>query len=179
MACEALGASGLFLDQRDPLFERMRWGRSGSSMRRSKPRSVAATRMWLAFLALMLVFGAGFAVAGALPPGPTVDVQVVPVAYGLDTRAGLFGLGVRNAHCSGGANAYTVAVGGFRTELSCAKTSGSRTRTVVVGLTPRHSYAVTIRAVQTRAGRSARAGTTRKLTVDVPDANSKGWQANG
>jgi hypothetical protein len=28
------------------------------------------------------VFAAGFSVAAALPPGPTVDVQVVPLTYG-------------------------------------------------------------------------------------------------
>src|SRR5262249_5454916 len=152
-------------------------GRSG--IRGSKPRSLVVTRMWLVFLALMLAFGAGFAVAGALPPGPTADVQVVPVAYGLDTQAGTFGLGVRNAHCSGGANAYTLAVNGVRSELSCAKTSGSQTHTVLVGLSPGQSYTVTIRAVQTRTGRSARARTTRKLTVQVPAADSKSWQVNG
>lgn len=175
LACLACLRSALN-GPRDPFFERMRWARSGP--RGSKPRSLTVTRMWLVLLAVMLGFGAGFAVAAALPPGPTVDVQVFPVAYGLDTPAELFGLGVRNAHCSGGATGYTLAEGGFRVELSCAKTSGSRSRTVIVGLSPGHSYTVKIRAVQERVGRSARAGTTRRLTVHVPAANSKSWQAN-
>jgi hypothetical protein len=177
LACLACVRSAL-RGPRDPFFERMRWGRSASSLRASKPRSLAVTRLWLAFLALMLACGAGFAVAGAIPPGPTVDVQVVPVAYGLHTQAESFGIAVRNAHCSSGATAYTVDVDGSRFELSCTETSGREPRTVMVGLSAGHSYTVTIRAVQTRAGRSARAGNSRKLTVRVPGADSKGWQAN-
>jgi hypothetical protein len=111
LACLACLRSAL-KGPRDPFFERMRWARSGT--RGSKPRSLTVTRMWLVFLAVILGCGAGFAVAAALAPGPTVDVQVVPVAYGLDTQAELFRLGVRNAHCSGGATRYTLAEGGFR-----------------------------------------------------------------
>jgi hypothetical protein len=175
LACLACVRSAL-KGPRDPFFERMRWARSGT--RGSKPRSLTVTRMWLVLLAVILGFGAGLAVAAAVPPGPTVDVQVVPVAYGLDTPAELVGLGVRNAHCSGGATRYTLAEGGFRVELSCATTSGSRTRAVIVGLSPGRSYTVTIRVVQERGSRGARAGNTRKLTVHVPGANSKSWHAD-
>ena len=180
LACLACLRSA-FKGPRDPFFELMRWAGSASGRTGSKPRSVAVTRMWLAFFAVLLSLGAGLAVAAALPPGPTVDVQVVAVAYGdglPDSRAELFGLGVRSARCSGGATAYRLAVRGIRLELSCAKTSGTRTRTVIVGLSPGHSYMVTIRAVQDRGGRRARAGTTRRLTVHVPGANSKSWQTN-
>lgn len=165
--------------QRDPFFARMRWARRFGV--RSKPRSLAVTRLWLVFAAAMLGAGVGFAVAAALPPGPTVDVQVVPLAYGGDPVAGiapdLFGLGVTHAHCSGGATAYMLAVQGATYDLSCANTSGARPRTVMVGLSPGHSYTVRITPVRPRAGRSARLGTARRLTVQVPDANSKNWQA--
>lgn len=180
LACLACLRSA-FKGPRDPFFELMRWAGSASGRTGSKPRSVAVTRMWLAFFAVLLSLGAGLAVAAALPPGPTVDVQVVAVAYGdglPDSRAELFGLGVRSARCWGGATAYRLAVRGIRLELSCAKTSGTRTRTVIVGLSPGHSYMVTIRAVQDRGGRRARAGTTRRLTVHVPGANSKSSQTN-
>lgn len=180
LACLACLRSA-FKGPRDPFFELMRWAGSASGRTGSKPRSVAVTRMWLAFFAVLLSLGAGLAIAAALPPGPTVDVRVVAVAYGdglPDSRAELFGLGVRSARCSGGATAYRLAVRGIRLELSCAKTSGTRTRTVIVGLSPGHSYMVTIRAVQDRGGRRARAGTTRRLTVHVPGANSKSSQTN-
>lgn len=128
-------------------------------------------------MAVLLGFGAGLAVAAALPPGPTVDVEVVPLAYGGDPAAGispnLFGLGVRRVDCSDGATAYTLAVKGVTYRQSCANSSG----TVTVGLSPGQSYTVTITPVQTRAGRSARLGSARTLTVHIPDADAKNWQA--
>jgi hypothetical protein len=164
---------------RDPLFERVRWARRFGV--RSKPRSLAVTRAWLVFAALMLAFGVGFGVAGALPAGPTVDVEVVPVAYGGDPAAGVppgvFGLGVRQAHCSGGATAYTLAVHGASYKLSCATSTGRRPRIVTIGLSPGQSYPVTITPIRPRAGRSPRLGTERKLTARIPDPNSKNWEA--
>ncbi|HET6864297.1 MAG TPA: hypothetical protein VFH80_00160 [Solirubrobacteraceae bacterium] len=164
---------------RDPFFERMRWARRFGV--RSKPRSLTVTRAWLVFAALMLAFGVGFAVAGAVPPGPTVDVQVVPVAYGGDPVAGIppdaFGLGVTQTHCSGGATAYTLAVRGATYKLSCTSGTGTRPRVVMVGLGPGQSYTVTITPIQARAGRNPGRGTERKLTTRIPDANSKNWEA--
>lgn len=129
----------------------------------------------------MFGFGAGFAVAGALPPGPTVDVQVEPLAYGGDPAAGtppeLFGLGVGQAHCSGGATAYTLGVNGGTYRLPCANGSGTRPRTVTLGLSPGQRYTVTIKALKARADRTARAGSTRTLTVEIPAAKSKDWKA--
>jgi len=102
---------------------------------------------------------------------------MVPLAYGGDPALGvppdLFGLGVRQAHCSGGATTYTLAVHGATYNLTCAGSSGTRPRTVTVGLSPGHSYAVTIRPIQARAGRGPRLGTERKLTAQIPDADSK------
>jgi hypothetical protein len=78
LACLACLRSA-FKGPRDPFFERMRWAGSARRRTRSKRRSVAVTRMWLAFFAVLLSLGAGLAVAAALPPGPTVDIQVVPI----------------------------------------------------------------------------------------------------
>jgi hypothetical protein len=140
------------------------------------------TRAWLVFAALMLGVGVGLAVAAALPLGPTADVQVVPLAYGSDPLVGtppsVFGLGVRHAHCSGGATGYTLVVRRAAYNLSCASSSGTRPRPVMVGLRAAHSYTVTITAIQKRAGRSTRPGNTHTLSVQIPDANSKSWRAN-
>ncbi len=166
---------------RDRFFERMRWARGGGM--RSKPRSPARTRAWLVFGAVLLGFGVGLAVAAALPPGPTVHVDVVPVASGGDPQLGtepnLFGLAVKQAHCSGGATTYTLSLGGASFAESCASTSGTRLRPVTLGLSSGHGYTVTIRAVQKRPGRSTRVGTAHKLAVTIPAANSKDWQSTG
>jgi hypothetical protein len=132
---------------------------------------------------VLLGFGVELAVAAALPPGLTVDVQVVPLAYGADPIDGIepnvFGLGVSQAHCSGGATAYTLAVRGTSFTMSCANTSGVQPRPVMIGLHARRSYTVTLRAVQKRAGRSARVGDAHTLSVQVPAANSKSWGSTG
>ena len=180
LACLACLRSA-FKGPRDPFFELMRWAGSASGRTGSKPRSVAVTRMWLAFFAVLLSLGAGLAVAAALPPGPTVDVQVVAVASGdglPDRRAELFGRGVRSARCSGGATAYRLAVRGIPLELSCAKTSGTRTGSVTVGLESRSQLHGDDQSRSGPGAERARAGTTRRLTVHVPGANSKSWQTN-
>jgi hypothetical protein len=55
----------------------------------------------------MVSYGAGG--CATTPPGPSVDVQVVPVAHGADpalrTDPTVFGIAVRQAHCAGGATA--------------------------------------------------------------------------
>jgi hypothetical protein len=165
---------------RDPLFERARWAsRFGV---RSTPRGPVSTRMWLAFAAVLAGFGGGLAVAGALPPGPTVDVQVLPVAFGGDSVIGappdLFGVAVRQAHCTNGATGFTLAVRGETFDVSCASSAGTRAHTVMVGLGAGHSYTVTIKGLQKRAGQSTRMGNTRRLILQVPDANSTSWRAN-
>jgi hypothetical protein len=165
---------------RDQFFERMRWAQRGGRTR-SKPRSLTVTRVWLLFGALVIGFAGGLAVAAALPPGPTVDVGVVPVAYGGDPVVGmqpsLFGLGVRHARCSGGASAYKLEVGGATYKRSCAGTSGTRTSVVTVGLIAGHSYVVTIQAIQKRPDGSVRLGSAHEVTVQIPSADPKNWDA--
>jgi hypothetical protein len=165
---------------RDKFFENMRWAQRGGRTR-EKPRSLAVTRLWFLFGAVIVGFGGGLAVAAAIPPGPTVDVQVVRLAYGgdplLGTRPNLFGLGVRQARCSGGATAYTLTVLGATYERSCAATSGTSTSAVIVARSAGQSYTLTIRAMQKRAGRNPRLGSAHKVTVQIPPADSKDWHA--
>ena len=72
--------------------------------RRDRPRSAAATRAWLVFGAVLTGFAGGLAVAAAVPPGPSVGVDLRAVAYGGDPSAGVlpsaFGVAVKGAHCS-------------------------------------------------------------------------------
>jgi hypothetical protein len=148
--------------------------------RRDRPRSVGVTRAWLVFGAVLTGFGAGFAVAGALPPGPTVNVDLRAVAYGGDRSAGVlpnaFGLAVKDAHCSAGATAYTVAVDRRSFSVRCSATAGGGVHTVTLGLSAGRSYLVTIRAVEIRSGHKPRMGTPQKRTISIPSADSKVWQ---
>ena len=148
--------------------------------RRDRPRSVAATRAWLVFGAVLTGFAGGFAVAAALPPGPSVNVDVRAVAYGGDPSAGVlpsaFGVAVKDTHCSHAATAYIVAIAGRSFTVRCAATAGGAVHTVTLGLSPGHSYAVTIRPIETRVGRRPRLGKARHGTVSIPGADSKAWQ---
>jgi hypothetical protein len=125
-------------------------------------------------------FGGGLAVAAALPPGPTVNVDLSAVAYGGDPSAGvapnLFGVAVKHAHCSHGATAYTVAIGGRSFSVLCSTTAGGAVHTLTLDLSAGHSYAVTIRAVETRTGHKPRTGTLEERTLSIPRADSKDWQ---
>lgn len=148
--------------------------------RRDRPRSVRRTRVWLVVCAVFTAFGGGLAVAAALPPGPTVRVDLSAVAYGGDPSAGVpprvFGMAVENAHCSHGATAYTVTIGGRSFSVPCSATAGGAVHTVTLGLSAGHSYSVTIRAVETRTGRRPRTGGPRKHTLSIPNADSEDWQ---
>jgi hypothetical protein len=132
------------------------------------------------FGAVLTGFGGGLAVAAALPPGPTVDVDLRAVAYGGDPSAGVpprvFGLAVKDAHCSHGATAYTVAVEGRSFSEGCKATAGGAVHTVTLALAAGHSYSVTIRAVEVRSGRKPRMGHRQTHTVSIPRADSKAWQ---
>jgi hypothetical protein len=148
--------------------------------RHDRPRSVAATRAWLVFGAVLTGFAGGFAVAAALPPGPTVNVDVRAVAYGGDPSAGVlpsaFGVAVKDAHCSHAATAYIVAIAGRSFTVRCNATAGGAVHTVTLGLSAGRSYSVTIRPIETRAGRGPRMGTRQTRTVSIPSADSKAWQ---
>jgi hypothetical protein len=151
--------------------------------RSGTPRSGGATRAWLVFGAVLTGVGGGLAVAAALPAGPTVAVDVRAVAYGGDSSAGVapdaFGLAVKDAHCSHGATAYTVTIGGRSFSVRCSATAGGAVRTLTLGLSAGRSYPVTIRAVQIRSGHKPRMGRTQKRTVSIPSADSKVWQPFG
>lgn len=148
--------------------------------RRDQPRSPRATRAWLVFGAVITGFGGGLAVAAALPPGPSVGVDLRAVAYGGDPSAGVlpsaFGVAVKDAHCSHGATAYTVAIAGRSFSVRCTATAGSAVHTVTLGLSAGHSYSVTIRPIETRAGRAPRMGRPQTRTVSIPSADSRAWQ---
>jgi hypothetical protein len=148
--------------------------------RRDRPRSAAATRAWLVFGAVLTGFAGGLAVAAAVPPGPSVGVDLRAVAYGGDPSAGVlpsaFGVAVKGAHCSHGATAYTVAVAGRAFSVRCGATAGGAVHTVTLGLSAGRSYSVTIRAVETRTGRGPRMGRSQRFTVSIPSADSKAWQ---
>ena len=109
----------------DPWFDRMRWARR-AGVRRTPPEPEDDPRVaGLLRGAARVGHGAGRG-RGAASPGPSVDVQVVPVAYAADpalrTDPTVFGVAVRQAHCAGGATAYTVDVRGQSFTLSCAST---------------------------------------------------------
>jgi hypothetical protein len=146
--------------------------------RRGRPRTPGTTRAWLVFGAVLTGFGGGLAVAAALPPGPTVDVDVRAVAYGGDQSAGVlpnvFGLAVKDAHCSHGATSYTVAIGSRSFSVRCSATAGGAVHTVTLGLSAGHSYSVTIRALE--SGRKPRTGRPHTRLVSIPSADSKVWQ---
>ena len=148
--------------------------------RRNQPRSPRVTRAWLVFGAVLTGFGGGLAVAAALPPGPSVGVDLRAVAYGGDPSAGVlpsaFGVAVKDAHCSHGATAYTVAIAGRSFSVRCGATAGGAVHTVTLGLRAGRSYAVTIRAVEIRTGRKAQMGHRQTHTVAIPSADSKAWQ---
>ena len=148
--------------------------------RRDRPRSFAATRAWLIFGAVLTGFSGGLAVAAALPPGPSVNVDVRAVAYGGAPSAGVlpsaFGVAVRGAHCSHGATAYTVSIAGRSFTVRCSATAAGAVHTVTLGLSAGHSYPMTIRAIETRTGHGPRMGKAQKGTVSIPSADSKAWQ---
>ncbi|HYZ60943.1 MAG TPA: hypothetical protein VE650_00700 [Acetobacteraceae bacterium] len=163
---------------RGDFFQRMQRQR-----RADRPRSARMTRVWICFGAVLTATGAGLAVAAALPPGPSVDVDVSAVAYGGDESAGqaptVFGVAVKNAHCSHGANAYTVAIGGRSYSERCSATAGGAVHTVTLGLRAGKSYALTITPVQTRSGRKPRRGSPQKHMFSIPSADSKVWRPIG
>jgi hypothetical protein len=148
--------------------------------RRDRPRSAAATRAWLVFGAVLTGFAGGLAVAAAVPPGPSVGVDLRAVAYGGDPSAGVlpsaFGVAVKDAHCSHGATAYTVAIAGWAFSVRCSATAGGAVHTVTLGLSAGRSYSVTIRPIEIRTGLGPRMGRSQRSTVSIPSADSKAWQ---
>jgi hypothetical protein len=158
-----------------------------SSMQRrrraDRPRSVGATRALLVFCAVLTGFGGGLAVAAALPPGPSVNVDLRAVAYGGDPSAGVpptvFGAAVKSARCSHGATGYTVSIGSRSFSVRCNATAGGAIRNLTLGLRAGHRYPVTIRAVETRVGRAPRMGSAQKGSLSIPSADSKAWQPIG
>ena len=163
---------------RSAFFSRMQRQR-----RADRPRSVGATRALLVFCAVLTGFGGGLAVAAALPPGPTVNVDPRAVAYGGDPSAGavptVFGAAAKNARCSHGATEYTVATGTRAFSVRCSATAGGAVHTLTLGLSAGHRYPVTIRAVAPRNGRPPRMGTPQKGSLSIPSADSKAWQPIG
>jgi hypothetical protein len=151
--------------------------------RRDRPRSVGATRALLVFCAVLTGFGGGLAVAAALPPGPSVTVDLRAVAYGGDPSAGVpptvFGAAVKNARCSHGATEYTVAIGRRSFTVRCSATAGGAVHTLTLGLSAGHSYPVTIRALEPRVGRAPRMGNRQHGSLSIPSADSKAWQPIG
>ena len=112
--------------------------------------------------------------AGPVAAGPDFSAQLFAIRRGAQGNY-VYGIGVGDADCIGGATHIKAKAAGRSTTTSCAA-ARRRVVVLVMGLRAGATYTVTLRAVKVRRGRPVRRGPIYHEPVTIPQLGSSGWE---